>query len=193
MAHIGYGRVSTKDQTADGQADRLAAAGCEADHIYIDYASGKVAQRPAWEKCRNYLREGDTLVITRLDRLGRSVKNLIEISELLDKTAVNLLVLDQGINTATPVGRFFFNVLASIAEFEHALIVERTLEGLAAARARGRNGGSKPKLSARQVERARELYDLKGPDGKRAHTVAEIGSVFGVSRQTIYRALDGQG
>ncbi len=99
------------------------------------------------------------------------------------------MVLDQGIDTSTPVGKMFFHILGAIAEFEHALMSERTRDGLAAARARGRTGGQKPKLGPRQVRLARQMYEETGPDGKRAHTVAEIAAEFGVTRPTIYRHL----
>ena len=132
---------------------------------------------------------GDTLVVWKLDRLGRSLENLIELSKTLQERGVDLVVLDQGIDTSTAIGRMFFQLLGSIAEFEHALMYERTRDGLAAARARGRTGGQKPKLGPRQVKLAREMYDEKGPDGKRAHTVEHIAQEFGVTRPTIYRHL----
>ena len=102
---------------------------------------------------------------------------------------MDLVVLDQGIDTSTAVGRMFFQILGAIAEFEHALMSERTMEGLAAARARGRTGGQKPKLGARQVKVARQMYDETDADGKRKHTVQQIADEFGVTRPTIYRHL----
>ena len=188
MSRIGYSRVSTEAQSNDPQLDRLNAAGCE--RIFTDVITGKLASRPEWDKCRDHLREGDVLVIVRLDRIGRSVKNLIEVVSSLGAKGIDLLVLDQAIDTTTPVGKFMFHVLAAIAEFERDLIRERTMDGLAAARLRGRVGGSEPKLSPSQVARAREMCEEKGPDGKRRWTVAEIGKTFGVSRPTIYRALE---
>jgi DNA invertase Pin-like site-specific DNA recombinase len=134
-------------------------------------------------------RAGDQLVVTKLDRLGRSLENLIDVSKQLEAKGVDLVVLDQGIDTSTPVGKMFFHILGAIAEFEHALMSERTRDGLAAARARGRTGGQKPKLGPRQVRLARQMYEETGPDGKRAHTVAEIAAEFGVTRPTIYRHL----
>jgi DNA invertase Pin-like site-specific DNA recombinase len=128
-------------------------------------------------------------MITKLDRLGRSLEHLIELSKLLQARGVDLVVLDQGIDTSTAVGRMFFQILGSIAEFEHALMSERTMDGLAAARARGRTGGQQPKLGPRQVRLAREMYDELGADGKRKHTVAQIAAEFGVTRPTIYRHL----
>lgn len=188
MTIVGYGRVSTTDQHPEAQHDALTKAGCE--KLFIDEGvSGKLASRPRWDACREYLRPGDQLVVTKLDRLGRSVKNLIEIVEWLRQHKAGLTVIDQKIDTTTAHGEFFFHIMAAFAQFEHAMIVERTHDGLAAARARGRVGGSKPKLGDRQRARARELYDMTGPDGKRAHTVAEIGTILGVSRQTIYRTL----
>ncbi len=134
-------------------------------------------------------RTGDQLVITKLDRLGRSLEHLIELSKLLQARGVDLVVLDQGIDTSTAIGRLFFQIIGAIAEFEHALMSERTIDGLAAARARGRTGGQKPKLGARQVKLAREMYEETGMDGKRTHTVAQIAAELGVSRPTINRHL----
>jgi DNA invertase Pin-like site-specific DNA recombinase len=185
---IGYGRVSTRDQNPDAQHDALRAAGC--DEIFIDKASGKLARRPELDKallCAN--RSGDQLVVTKLDRLGRSLEHLIELAKLLQGRGVDLVVLDQGIDTSTAIGRLFFQIIGAIAEFEHALMSERTIDGLAAARARGRTGGQKPKLGPRQVMLARQMYDETGQDGKRKHTVAQIAAEFGVSRPTIYRHL----
>ncbi len=185
---IGYGRVSTRDQHPEGQHDTLRGAGC--DEIFIDTASGKLARRLELDKALlSANRAGDQLVITKLDRLGRSVEHLIELSKLLSSRGVDLVVLDQGIDTSTAVGRLFFQIIGAIAEFEHALMSERTMDGLAAARARGRTGGQKPKLGRRQVKLAREMYDETGEDGKRKHTVAQIAGEFGVSRPTIYRHL----
>ncbi|MGB8254038.1 MAG: recombinase family protein, partial [Pseudonocardiaceae bacterium] len=147
---IGYGRVSTRDQHPEAQHDALRAAGC--DEIFIDKASGKLARRPELDKALlSANRTGDQLLITKLDRLGRSLEHLLELSNLLQAREVDLVVLDQGIDTSTAVGRMFFQILGSIAEFEHALMSERTMDGLAAARARGRTGGQKPKLGPRQV------------------------------------------
>ena len=151
---IGYGRVSTRDQHPEAQHDALLAAGC--DKVFLDKASGKLARRPELDKALHSAnRAGDQLVVTKLDRLGRSLEHLIELSNELQHRGVDLVVLDQGIDTSTAVGRMFFQILGSIAEFEHALMSERTMDGLAAARARGRVGGPKPKLRPRQAELAR--------------------------------------
>jgi len=185
---IGYGRVSTRDQNPEAQHDALQAVGC--DEIFIDTASGRLARRPELDKALlSANRTGDQLVVTKLDRLGRSLEHLIELAKLLQSRGVDLVVLDQGIDTSTAVGRLFFQIIGAIAEFEHALMSERTMDGLMAARARGRTGGQKPKLGSRQVKVAREMYDETSEDGKRKYTVAEIAAEFGVSRPTIYRHL----
>jgi DNA invertase Pin-like site-specific DNA recombinase len=179
--------VSTRDQKPDGQRDALAAAGC--DEILVDKASGKLARRPKLDEALRVARGGDQLVITKLDRLGRSLEHLIALATDLQTRGVDLVVLDQGIDTSTAVGRMFFQILGAIAEFEHALMSERTRDGLAAARARGRTGGQKPKLTPRQTTIAQTMYDELGPDGRRAFTVQQIAEEFGVTRPTIYRHL----
>ena len=184
--------MSTRDQNLDGQRDALAAAGC--DEIFIDKASGKLASRPALDKALMVAaRTGDQLVVTKLDRLGRSLEHLIALSTQLQTRGVDLVVLDQGIDTSTAVGRMFFQILGAIAEFEHALMSERTRDGLDAARARGRTGGQKPKLTPRQAKIAQAMYDELGNDGRRAHTVQQIADVFDVTRPTIYRHLQRNG
>ncbi len=185
---IGYGRVSTRDQHPEAQHDALVAAGCE--QIYLDHASGTLARRPELDKALlSANRTGDQLVITKLDRLGRSLENLIDLSHQLQDKQVDLVVLDQGIDTSTAVGRLFFSIIGAIAEFEHALMSERTRDGLAAARARGRTGGQRPKLGPRQVKLAQAMYDETDDTGRRAYTVAQIAAEFGVTRPTIYRHL----
>lgn len=181
MASIGYARVSTREQNPDGQTDLLSAAGCE--KVFVEHASGVLAKRPALEDALDYLRAGDTLVVTKLDRLGRSVRNLKEVAEGLQVRGIGLKALSQGIDTTTPGGRLFFHMLAAIAEFEHDLIVERTQDGLAAARARGRKGGGRFKMTATKARQARAMYDEK------TYTVQQIAETFGVSRGTIYRHL----
>jgi DNA invertase Pin-like site-specific DNA recombinase len=178
---IGYARVSTVDQNADAQLDALREAGCE--HIFTDHTSGKLGHRPQLDTMLDYIRPGDVVTITTLDRLGRSLVNLAQLVAELDHRDVDLRVLHQGIDTTTPAGRLTFHVLAAIAEFERALISERTNEGLAAARARGRTGGRRPVLSAAKVTHARKLRDA----GK--HTMAEIAQLLGCSRATLYRVL----
>ena len=158
--------------------------------VYIDKASGKLAPRPELDKALPVARRSDQLVMTKLDRLGRSLEHLIELFKDLQGRDVDLVVLDQGLDTATAAaGRMFFQILGVIAEHEHALMSERTIDGLAAARARGRTGGQKPKPTPRQARIAQQMYDETGPDGKRLHTVAAIAAEFGVTRPTIYRHL----
>lgn len=187
MAKVGYARVSTRDQHPEAQQQRLVADGCE--RVFADKASGTLASRPHWDECLRYLREGDMLVTVKLDRIGRSMKNLAEVMEVLGKRNIELKVLDQNIDTTTAAGRFTFNLFAAVAEFERDLIRERTMDGLAVARARGRIGGAQPKLTQAQIGKAQEMYDERGADGKRRWTVAEIAGTFKVSRPTIYRAL----
>ena len=183
MAKIGYARVSTKGQNDDSQVDELTAYGV--DKMFVDHGvSGKHATRPELDKALAYLREGDVFVITRMSRAMRSLKHMIELAEQLRERGIDLVVIKQNIDTTSPQGRLVFHILAALDEFQRELIVEGTVEGLAAARARGRTGGRKPSLSASQIKHARELYAA----GKT--TVAEIAGLFGVSRQTIYRALE---
>lgn len=184
---IGVARVSTRDQHPEAQQDALRAAGCE--KVYTDKASGKLARRPELDKVLDTLRAGDQLVVTKLDRLGRSLEHLIELSKRLEAEGVDMVVLDQGIDTSTAIGRMFFQILGAVAEFEHALMSERTMDGLAAARARGRTGGQKPKLGPRQIQLAREMYDEVDTNGKQKWTVQQIADEFGVTRPTIYRHL----
>jgi DNA invertase Pin-like site-specific DNA recombinase len=180
MAKIGYERVSTDKQHLEAQSDRLVSAGCE--RVFSDAGqSGRKASRPAWDECLSYLRTGDTLVVVRLDRMGRSVKNLIDVVSGLEARGVDLQVLDQGIDTTTPAGKMMFHVLAALAEFERDIIVERTNDGLEAARARGRVGGRRAKLSDAQATEVVRLYQA------REKTVAEIGALFGITRESVYR------
>lgn len=179
MAKVGYGRVSTREQNPDHQVDALTAAGC--DRVFVDKASGKLASRPQLDNALNYVRPGDQLVITRLNRLGRSLRHLVELVAALGERDVDLLVLGQGIDTTSPGGRLVFHIMAAIAEFEREMIVEGTLDGLEAARARGRVGGRRPKLTDLQVQLARQMYD------SREHTIQQIADALLVSRATIYR------
>jgi DNA invertase Pin-like site-specific DNA recombinase len=132
-------------------------------------------------------------VVTKLDQLGRSLEHLIALSNDLRARGAALVVLDQGTDTSTPVGRTFFQILGAIAEFEHALMAERTRDGLAAARARRRTADQRPKPSLRQARIAQAKYEALGPDGRRAPTVVEIAAEFGVSRPTVYRHLQRSG
>lgn len=181
MARIGYARVSTRNQHEDSQLDELAAAGCEP--VYLDKASGKLAARPEWDSCRRYLRVGDQLVVTRLSRLARSVRHLTELAAELEDRGIDLVVLKQGIDTTTPAGRLLFHLLGSIDEFTADLISEGTIEGLAAARARGRVGGRPTVVTPAKLDVARRMLN----DGQ--HTMTEIARTIGVSRPTLYRHI----
>jgi len=178
---IGYGRISTADQNASSQEDALKAAGV--DQLFIDTFTGTKSSRPELDRMKEQLRSGDTIIITRLDRLGRSTKDLLNLVSELDDHGVNLQVLEQNINTSTPDGKLFFTMIAAFAEFEREIMRSRTIDGLVAARARGRKGGRKPAMSDSKIEMARKLYR----EGKQ---VTEIASVLGVSRPTIYRVLE---
>ncbi|HGN0026066.1 TPA: recombinase family protein [Proteus mirabilis] len=176
---IGYARVSTDDQNLHLQRDALAAAGCEI--IYEDKASGKNAARPELDNCLKALRPGDTLVVWRLDRLGRSLADLVSVvTHLVDERRIGFLSLQEQIEMNSASGKLVFHVFAALAEFERNLISERTKAGLEAARARGRLGGRKPKLQKKDIREIRAL--LK--DG--SIPVSDVARRYGVSRTTIY-------
>lgn len=190
MAKIGYARVSMRGQCDDSQVDELTVYGC--DRIFTDRGvSGKHAARPELDAALEYMREGDVFVITRMSRAMRSLRHLLELAEQLRERGIGLVVLKQSIDTTSPTGRLVFHILGAIDEFQRELIVEGTLEGLESARARGRTGGRKPKLSSGQVATIRRMYETTGPDGKRAYTVAEIGEAVGLSRPAVYAYLRG--
>ena len=179
---IGYARVSTQDQHPDLQIDALKAAGCE--QVFHEKMTGKLAERPELEACLRTLRAGDTLVVWKLDRLGRSLKHLVEIIHALEQRGVAFRSLTESIDTGSAGGRLIFHVFGALAEFEHSLIRERTIAGLSAARARGRLGGRKAKLSAADVRKAAAL--LLDP----LMTKAEVARHFRVSRVTLNKALE---
>jgi len=181
VAELGYARVSTPDQDLALQLDALEAAGCV--RVFSETASGARSQRPQLERLFDQLREGDTLVVWRLDRLGRSLRHLVTLVEELDTRGVGFRALDQQIDTTTASGRLQIHLFAALAEFERELGRERTHAGLQAARARGRRGGRPRALSGDQVAVVRAMYD------SREHTVTAIAGVLGVSRATIYREL----
>jgi len=176
---IGYARVSTADQNPAHQADALRRAGVAEADIYVDHASGAKASRPQLDLVLRLLRKGDALKITRLDRLGRSVLHLVTLGAELRERGVELHVIEQGIDTSTMEGRAMFGMLSVLAELQRELIVANTRDGLAAARARGRKGGRRPKLNADQALLAQQLYD----DGDR--TVQQIADVLSVPRSTV--------
>lgn len=185
MTHqqVGYARVSTQDQNLELQIDALQNHGCH--KIFTDHLSGSKDkdQRPGLKEALNYLREGDSLVVWRLDRLGRSLQHLIEIAQHLERHNMHLVVLQEKIDTSSAGGTLFFHLFGALAEFERSLIRERTLAGLQAARARGRLGGRPKSLTQKQVELAQEM--LKHPQA----TMAEVAEAFQVSKMTLYRYL----
>ena len=180
---IGYARVSTLEQNADHQVDALVRAGVAERDVHVDVASGAKASRPELDLVLQLLRDGDTLVITRLDRLGRSLVHLVTLGAQLRDRGVGLRVLEQGIDTSTAEGRAMYGMLSLLAELQRELIVANTRDGLASARARGRVGGRKPKLTGEQAALAQQLYDAK------EKTVQQIGDLFGVPRSTVYGYL----
>lgn len=182
---IGYARVSTGEQTLDLQYDALTNAGC--GKIYQETASGAKADRPILDEVLSYLRVGDTLVVWRLDRLGRSLEHLIDVVAALADRGIGFKSLTEQIDTTTPGGKLIFHVFGALAEFERDLIRERTQAGLAAARSRGRVGGRPKKLAnAKQLELARTLYAGGQTD------IETICQTLGISRATLYRYLKQQ-
>jgi len=178
---IGYARVSTDDQNLDLQRDALTRSGCVT--LFEETASGKSATRIELEHCRKALRSGDTLVVWRLDRLGRSLPDLVKIIGELERDGVTFESLSEKIDTGSASGKLQFHVFAALAEFERNLIRERTLAGLTAARARGRVGGRKPKLNEKQIREIKTL--LTDP----ATQVKDVAERYGVSRTTLYKRV----
>ena len=177
---IGYARISTQDQSLELQRQALSQAGCQ--KVFEDHVSGAQTERPGLAKAREMLREGDTLVVWKLDRLGRSVKQLVNLVGELHQQGVQFKSLTDAIDTVTPSGRFFFHVMASLAEMERELIVERTRAGLKVARQLGRKGGRKPKMTESKIKAARKLL-ASGMAAK------EVAHNLGVSVPTLYRWL----
>ena len=177
---IGYARVSTEDQHLELQMDALKNAGCK--RIFTDQISGTRIKRPGLDNALSHMRKGDTLAVWKLDRLGRSVKGLVELVAELEKREVRFKSLTDGIDTKTPAGRFFFHVMASLAQMERELIAERTQAGLAAARKMGRVGGRKRRMTDSKVAAARKLLNT-GAAPK------DVARDLGVSVPTLYRWL----
>lgn len=179
MSSIGYARVSTRDQDLDLQLRDLRAVGCE--RLFSEQVSSRKQDRPQLAAALDYCRSGDVLVVWRLDRLGRSLRELIDVVNALAARGVGFRSLRESIDTTTPGGRLVFHVFGSLAEFERDLIRERTMAGLASARARGRRGGRPSKLGDKQIALASSLMrDRETP----ASVVAET---LGISRSTLYR------
>ena len=183
---FGYARVSTAEQNPDHQIDALLRHQVDRDNIFLDRASGAKASRPQLDIVLRMLRPGDTLKVTRLDRLSRSVLHLVTLGADLRDRGVGLHIIEQGIDTDTMEGRAMFGMLSVLAELQRELIIANTNDGLAAARARGRVGGRRPRLSPSQAELAQQLYDA------REKSVQEIANLFGVPRSTVYGHLDRQ-
>ena len=179
---IGYARVSTLEQDIALQVDALKKAGC--DNIFDDTASGVTTQRPGLTDALTFVRKGDTLVVWRLDRLGRSLRHLIDVIADLEKRGIGFHSLQESIDTTTSGGRLIFQIFGALAEFERNLIRERTQAGLKAARVRGRLGGRPKSLDGSKIELAYRLYDEK------KHTIKEICRMLGISKPSLYAYLE---
>ncbi len=182
---VGYARVSTQDQSLELQLDALRVAGCE--QVFSEKITGKSRERPELTTCLKVLRKGDVLVVWKLDRLARSLKDLVELINELESRQIGFRSLTEAIDTTTAGGRLVFHIFGALAEFEHNLIRERTIAGLVAARARGRKGGRKPSMSSADTRKAAAM--LK--DDK--ITKKEVAEHFGVSRLTLNKSLAREG
>lgn len=180
---IGYARVSTVDQNPDLQIDTLKSAGCQ--RIFVEKASGAQRERPELARALDITRSGDTLIVWRLDRLARSLKQLIETVEDLEVRGVAFRSLTEAVDTSSPGGMLVFQIFGALAQFERSLIRERTSAGLAAARARGRKGGRPPALSPRDVKAAKAM--MADPD----ITMGQVADKLGVAVSTLYRHFPG--
>ncbi len=182
---VGYARVSTQDQSLELQLDALRVAGCE--QVFSEKITGKSRERPELTTCLKMLRKEDVLVVWKLDRLARSLKDLVELINELESRQIGFRSVTEAIDTTTAGGRLVFHIFGALAEFEHNLIRERTIAGLAAARARGRKGGRKPSMSTADTRKAAAM--LK--DDK--ITKKEVAEHFGVSRLTLNKSLAREG
>jgi DNA invertase Pin-like site-specific DNA recombinase len=182
---VGYMRVSTAEQNLGLQRDALDRAGCE--RLYEDICSGAVTDRPGLAKALDQLRTGDALVVWKLDRIGRSLKHVVELVDGLQKRGIGLKVLTGGIDTTSSTGRLVFGIFATLAEFERALIKERTMAGLMAARARGRAGG-RPRLMTRT-----KLRTAMTMMAERNNAATDVAEQLGISLSTLYAYVDGTG
>lgn len=182
MALIGYGRVSTHEQHLELQLDKLREKGCI--KIFTDKISGAKFEREQLEAALKFLREGDTLVVWKLDRLGRSLRQLIDTVMELQKRGIGFISLTENIDTTTPGGKLIFHIMGALAEFERDLIRERTLAGIEAARARGKKGGRKRKLTQQQIDLARRMYA-----DKVNYTIKDILASVRCSRTTLFEYL----
>lgn len=181
---IGYARISTSDQSLDLQKDALKVAGCK--KIFSEIASGAKSQRVELEKALEYVRQGDTLVVWRLDRLGRTLKHLIEFINEMEAKGIGFMSLQENIDTTTSGGKLIFHIFGALAEFERNIIRERTKAGLESARARGKLGGRPKKLDESAWKLAKKLYD------EQELTLKEICKIIGVSKTSFYKYLRGK-
>jgi len=179
---IGYARVSTSEQNLNLQKDALSRAGC--CKIFTDHASGATVNRAGLEEALKFAREGDTLTVWRLDRLGRSIKHLIDTIKMLEENGIGFRSLSESIDTTTAGGRLIFIIFGALAEFELNIIRERTLAGLAAARARGKVGGRRPSLNNKKREALKKLYFDK------SYSAKELCEIFKISRTTLYKYIN---
>lgn len=179
---LGYARVSTLDQSLDLQKDALLKAGVEADYIFEEKVTGTKADRPKLQELISSARKGDQIIVYKLDRLSRSTKHLIELSEEFEKKGIELISIQDKIDTTTAIGKAMFKMLAVLSEMERDIISERTKAGLESARARGRKGG-RPKMSKEQLDHAIDLYETK------KYTSKEITKKTGVSKAKLYKEL----
>jgi DNA invertase Pin-like site-specific DNA recombinase len=179
---IGYARISTAEQSLATQEDALTKAGC--DKVFTDVTSGANDKRPGYTELLTYARKGDTILVTHLDRLGRSLKQLIQMLNDLSERGINIKSLGQEIDTTTATGKMMFHVFASLAEFERGLTIERTHAGLAAARARGRFGGR-----PRKIRDPRGVEMIKADHAAQELTIPELLKKYRLSRATFYRVL----
>jgi DNA invertase Pin-like site-specific DNA recombinase len=179
---IGYARVSTVDQNLDLQKDALIKAGCK--EVFEDVISGSKSERQGLEKLLKYVRPGDTVVVWKLDRLGRSLKHLIELVQMFNDRGIGFKSLQENIDTTTASGKLFLHIFGALAEFERELIRERTLAGLKSAAERGRKGGRPKAMDDKKIEQARALYRSQIP-------ISEICQTLGISKGTLYRNLSG--
>ena len=182
---VGYMRVSTAEQNLDLQRDALTGAGCE--RLYEDTCSGAVTDRPGLAKALDQLRAGDALVVWKLDRIGRSLGHVVELVAGLQARQIGLKVLTGGIDTTSSTGRLVFGIFATLAEFERDLIRERTTAGLAAARARGRNGGRPRLMTAAKLRTAMAMM------ADRSNAASDVAGQLGISLSTLYAYMDGEG
>lgn len=182
---FGYARVSTQTQNLDRQLDALKSYGVTDDQLFVEKISGTEKERPELSKLQQFLRDGDLLVIESLSRLGRSTKDLLTIIDQFEKQGVKVVSIKEQIDTRTPTGMLLTTVLMALSQFERDIIIQRTQEGLSAARARGRNGG-RPPLKKVQIKQALALYD------SRTMSVKEICSATKMSQSSLYNAINGR-